>query len=185
MRWYTLLRSGPFFRCVSTTEVSVAQRTRIDEAVHPCRGLCTYVMHGGCVDQLWWLCVQVCDFGYSKHEKYQSAPGSRVGTPAYLAPEVIMTTKGKTYDGKVRCCRLVPECREWTSRPVAEGEAWKTRRHPTCCAVQACGWLRLCALRRASTQLLGNSAPGVACSLCCVKRCAASLCRWRTSGRAA
>lgn len=44
---------------------------------------------------------QICDFGYSKHEKYQSAPGSRVGTPAYLAPEVIMTTKGKTYDGKV------------------------------------------------------------------------------------
>lgn len=38
---------------------------------------------------------------YSKHEKFQSAPGSRVGTPAYLAPEVIMTTKGKTYDGKV------------------------------------------------------------------------------------
>ena len=24
-----------------------------------------------------------------------------MGTPAYLAPEVIMTTKGKTYDGKV------------------------------------------------------------------------------------
>lgn len=38
----------------------------------------------------------------SQHEKYQSAPGSRVGTPAYLAPEVILTTKGKTYDGKVR-----------------------------------------------------------------------------------
>lgn len=55
---------------------------------------------------------QVCDFGYSKHEKYQSAPGSRVGTPAYLAPEVIMTTKGKTYDGKVRrmgaCCSWQP-----------------------------------------------------------------------------
>ncbi len=45
--------------------------------------------------------IKVCDFGYSKHEKFQSAPGSRVGTPAYLAPEVIMTTKGKTYDGKV------------------------------------------------------------------------------------
>ncbi|GAX81597.1 hypothetical protein CEUSTIGMA_g9025.t1 [Chlamydomonas eustigma] len=44
--------------------------------------------------------VKLCDFGYSKHEKYQSAPGSRVGTPAYLAPEVILTTKGKTYDGK-------------------------------------------------------------------------------------
>lgn len=25
-----------------------------------------------------------------------------MGTPAYLAPEVIMTTKGQTYDGKVR-----------------------------------------------------------------------------------
>lgn len=45
--------------------------------------------------------IKICDFGYSKHEKFQSAPGSRVGTPAYLAPEVIMTTKGKTYDGKV------------------------------------------------------------------------------------
>lgn len=45
--------------------------------------------------------IKICDFGYSKHERYQSAPGSRVGTPAYLAPEVIMTTRGKTYDGKV------------------------------------------------------------------------------------
>lgn len=45
--------------------------------------------------------LKICDFGYSKHEKFQSAPGSRVGTPAYLAPEVIMTTKGQTYDGKV------------------------------------------------------------------------------------
>jgi hypothetical protein len=39
--------------------------------------------------------------GVLQHEKFQSAPGSRVGTPAYLAPEVIMTTKGQTYDGKV------------------------------------------------------------------------------------
>ena len=46
--------------------------------------------------------LKICDFGYSKHEKFQSAPGSRVGTPAYLAPEVIMTTKGQTYDGQVR-----------------------------------------------------------------------------------
>ncbi|KAL3134245.1 Serine/threonine-protein kinase srk2h [Trebouxia sp. C0009 RCD-2024] len=46
--------------------------------------------------------LKICDFGYSKHEKFQSAPGSRVGTPAYLAPEVIMTTKGQTYDGKQR-----------------------------------------------------------------------------------
>jgi hypothetical protein len=39
--------------------------------------------------------------GAAQHEKFQSAPGSRVGTPAYLAPEVILTTRGKTYDGKV------------------------------------------------------------------------------------
>jgi serine/threonine protein kinase len=45
--------------------------------------------------------VKICDFGYSKRENFQSAPGSRVGTPAYLAPEVILTTRGKTYDGKV------------------------------------------------------------------------------------
>ena len=47
-----------------------------------------------------------------QHEKFQSAPGSRVGTPAYLAPEVILTTKGKTYDGKVGA-----------ARPSADGHA--------------------------------------------------------------
>lgn len=47
-----------------------------------------------------------------QHEKFQSAPGSRVGTPAYLAPEVIMTTKGQTYDGKVILLSLQqsPDC---------------------------------------------------------------------------
>ena len=35
-------------------------------------------------------------------EKFQSAPGSKVGTPAYLAPEVISTTRGRTYNGMVR-----------------------------------------------------------------------------------
>ena len=43
--------------------------------------------------------IKICDFGYSKHEKFQSAPGSRVGTPAYLAPEVITAKDGATYDG--------------------------------------------------------------------------------------
>ena len=36
----------------------------------------------------------------AQDEKFQSAPGSKVGTPAYLAPEVISATRGKTYDGK-------------------------------------------------------------------------------------
>lgn len=44
--------------------------------------------------------LKICDFGYSKHENFQSAPGSRVGTPAYLAPEVILTTRGNTYNAK-------------------------------------------------------------------------------------
>ncbi|KAK9815300.1 hypothetical protein WJX72_001264 [[Myrmecia] bisecta] len=45
--------------------------------------------------------LKIGDFSYSKHEKFQSAPGSRAGTPAYLAPEVIQTTRGQTYDGKI------------------------------------------------------------------------------------
>lgn len=44
--------------------------------------------------------LKLCDFGYSKRERYQSAPGSRVGTPAYLAPEVILTRAGQKFDGK-------------------------------------------------------------------------------------
>lgn len=47
-----------------------------------------------------WPLLKICDFGYSKHEQLNSAPGSRVGTPAYLAPEVILNTRGSTYDGK-------------------------------------------------------------------------------------
>lgn len=42
-----------------------------------------------------------------QNEKFQSAPGSRVGTPAYLAPEVILTTTGKKYDGKVKSCACI------------------------------------------------------------------------------
>ena len=44
-----------------------------------------------------------------QHEKFQSEPGSRVGTPAYLAPEVILTTRGKTYDGKVSLAFFLPD----------------------------------------------------------------------------
>ena len=77
--------------------------------------------------------IKICDFGYSKHEKYQSAPGSRVGTPAYLAPEVIMTTKGKTYDGKVRQEREGAEGggggggRGWVDRGCGGAEGWGRR----------------------------------------------------------
>ena len=45
--------------------------------------------------------VKLCDFGYSKNKLFQSQPGSRVGTPAYLAPEVFMSQDGESYDGQV------------------------------------------------------------------------------------
>eukprot|EP00898_Chlorokybus_atmophyticus_P008635 jgi/Chlat1/8773/Chrsp90S08126 len=42
--------------------------------------------------------LKICDFGYSKSEKENSQPHSMVGTPAYIAPEVLT---GLKYDGKV------------------------------------------------------------------------------------
>ncbi|KAK6940185.1 Protein kinase domain [Dillenia turbinata] len=42
--------------------------------------------------------VKICDFGYSKSAVLHSQPKSKVGTPAYIAPEIL--SKGE-YDGKV------------------------------------------------------------------------------------
>ncbi|XP_057504316.1 serine/threonine-protein kinase SAPK2-like [Actinidia eriantha] len=42
--------------------------------------------------------VKICDFGYSKSSVFHSQPKSTVGTPAYIAPEVLST---KEYDGKL------------------------------------------------------------------------------------
>lgn len=42
--------------------------------------------------------VKICDFGYSKSSVLHSQPKSAVGTPAYIAPEVL--TK-REYDGKI------------------------------------------------------------------------------------
>jgi serine/threonine-protein kinase SRK2 len=44
--------------------------------------------------------IKLCDFGYSKHDRFQSAPDSRVGTPAYLAPEIVLSTGDRPYDAK-------------------------------------------------------------------------------------
>jgi serine/threonine protein kinase len=42
--------------------------------------------------------LKICDFGYSKHEMNSSAK-SGVGTPIFMAPEIVFS--GKTYDAKV------------------------------------------------------------------------------------
>ncbi|CAN4122311.1 unnamed protein product [Withania somnifera] len=42
--------------------------------------------------------VKICDFGYSKSSIFHSQPKSTVGTPAYVAPEVLTR---KEYDGKL------------------------------------------------------------------------------------
>jgi serine/threonine protein kinase len=45
--------------------------------------------------------LKICDFGYSKHEMNSSAK-SGVGTPIFMAPEIVFS--GKTYDAKVSLC---------------------------------------------------------------------------------
>lgn len=45
--------------------------------------------------------IKLADFGFSKDEMQQSAPTSRVGTPAYLAPEVIICQVNQSYDAKL------------------------------------------------------------------------------------
>ncbi|KAG5535663.1 hypothetical protein RHGRI_023430 [Rhododendron griersonianum] len=42
--------------------------------------------------------LKICDFGYSKSSVLHSQPKSTVGTPAYIAPEVLLTQE---YDGKI------------------------------------------------------------------------------------
>ncbi|GMH45774.1 hypothetical protein BSKO_13737 [Bryopsis sp. KO-2023] len=44
--------------------------------------------------------VKLCDFGFSKHNQYDSAPQTCVGTPFYLAPEVLKCLKHKPYNGE-------------------------------------------------------------------------------------
>ncbi|EFN57457.1 hypothetical protein CHLNCDRAFT_142950 [Chlorella variabilis] len=47
-----------------------------------------------------WPLIKLADFGFSKDPKQQSEAKTRVGTPAYLAPEVIAAQPGKSYDAQ-------------------------------------------------------------------------------------
>ena len=44
--------------------------------------------------------VKLSDFGFSKDVATQSPPKTRLGTPMYIAPEVLKNTMGTNYDGK-------------------------------------------------------------------------------------
>jgi len=44
--------------------------------------------------------LKICDFGYSKSMKWQSQAKSRVGTAAYIAPEVITAARGSQYNSE-------------------------------------------------------------------------------------
>ncbi|KAA3474282.1 serine/threonine-protein kinase SRK2I-like isoform X1 [Gossypium australe] len=45
--------------------------------------------------------LKICDFGYSKSSVLHSQPKSTVGTPAYIAPEVLLKPESQ-YDGKLQ-----------------------------------------------------------------------------------
>lgn len=47
--------------------------------------------------------LKICDFGYSKSSN-DSDPKTTVGTPAYIAPEVLQTKKYDGYKADVWCC---------------------------------------------------------------------------------
>nr|XP_027099121.1 serine/threonine-protein kinase SAPK1-like [Coffea arabica] len=53
--------------------------------------------------------LKICDFGYSKSGLLHSQPKSAVGTPAYIAPEVLSR---KEYDGKVCIIKILEEFTE-------------------------------------------------------------------------
>ncbi|OEL37940.1 Serine/threonine-protein kinase SAPK4 [Dichanthelium oligosanthes] len=50
--------------------------------------------------------LKICDFGYSKSSVLHSRPKSAVGTPAYIAPEVLSR---REYDGKVSLSPLLAD----------------------------------------------------------------------------
>ncbi|RYR63633.1 hypothetical protein Ahy_A04g021413 isoform C [Arachis hypogaea] len=59
--------------------------------------------------------LKICDFGYSKSSLLHSRPKSTVGTPAYIAPEVLQR---REYDGKVIWLIKIQIVMEWFNTHV-------------------------------------------------------------------
>jgi serine/threonine protein kinase len=101
------------------------------------------------------LLLQLADFGFSKDANQHSAPTSRVGTPAYLAPEVITNQPGQIYDGQVRQglpLATWPLLRKRAALAVSVPAA----RLPPACLLSSC--LAICRKRM--------SGPAACCSMC-------------------
>ncbi|RYR63632.1 hypothetical protein Ahy_A04g021413 isoform A [Arachis hypogaea] len=61
--------------------------------------------------------LKICDFGYSKSSLLHSRPKSTVGTPAYIAPEVLQR---REYDGKVIWLIKIQIVMEWFNTHLAD-----------------------------------------------------------------
>lgn len=111
------------------------------------------------------LALQLADFGFSKDPKQQSEAKTRVGTPAYLAPEVIAAQPGKSYNAEVgvelvrsisrQATSVVPWHKEPGGQACRVGLRAVTR-GPCACAADA--------LRKAG---IGNAMPSRALPLNC------------------
>ena len=94
-----------------------------------------------CAEAIAVAVAQLADFGFSKDANQHSAPTSRVGTPAYLAPEVISNQPGQVYDGQVRPGRLPLWCLAQGGPPLARA----VQPHPSvACRERTCGPAACC-----------------------------------------
>ncbi len=109
--------------------------------------------------------LQLSDFGFSKDTNVQSAPSSRVGTPAYLAPEVISNKPGETtYDGMVRGLEVAQRLSSCGVAGGTSGMACRQRRRS-----------RLMRLALALIQEASSADCHFACSAACRLVCEAAL----------
>ena len=81
--------------------------------------------------------LKICDFGYSKHE-LNSPATSGVGTPIYMAPEIIYGIS--RYDAKVNCAEAPrhPPSRRWCTAAITLHHGHGCLQHATRLARSGC-----------------------------------------------